>query len=59
DQPDFCFNLGSRSGDVIIGDIDCDDDIDAIDQLGILRDVAELLPLLQNEPCPDIGILLD
>ena len=37
------------------GDVDCDEDRDSVDALGILRDVAALPPLVQQEPCADIG----
>lgn len=37
------------------GDADCDEDVDTVDALGILRNVAGLPPLLQNEPCPNVG----
>lgn len=37
------------------GDVDCDDDRDSVDGLGILRHVAALPPLVQQEPCADIG----
>ena len=37
------------------GDVDCDGDVDTVDALAILRYVAGLPPLLQNEPCPDVG----
>ena len=38
----------------LFGDVDCDDDIDAVDALIILRFVVGL-PVSQTEPCPDIG----
>jgi hypothetical protein len=38
----------------LFGDVDCDDDVDAVDALGILRKVVAF-PVLQNEPCTDIG----
>ena len=41
------------------GDVDCDEDRDSVDALGILRDVAALPPLVQQEPCADIGTPLD
>lgn len=37
------------------GDINCDTNITSVDSLGILRFVAGLSPLIQQEPCPDIG----
>ena len=37
------------------GDVDCDEDRDSVDALGILRHVAALPPLVQQEPCADIG----
>jgi hypothetical protein len=39
----------------IQGDINCDTDVTSVDALGILRFVAGLPQLLQQEPCPDIG----
>ncbi len=53
-----CPDIGSEVAS-LFGDTDCDGDVDAVDSLGILRDVAALTPLPQNEPCPDIGTLLD
>ena len=35
--------------------MDCDGDVDAVDALAILRFVAGLPPLIQTEPCDDIG----
>ena len=48
-------------GDRIWGDLLCDGSPDSTDALAILRFVAKLPPLDQNEPCPDIGtvVLLD
>jgi hypothetical protein len=43
------------SGKTLMGDLDCDDDIDPVDSLGDLRHVAALSPVQQHEPCPDIG----
>jgi hypothetical protein len=40
---------------IVQGDVDCDGDRDSVDALGILRHVAALLPLVQNEPCANIG----
>ena len=37
------------------GDVDCDEDRDSVDALGILRYVAALPPLVQQEPCANIG----
>jgi hypothetical protein len=42
-------------GPVVNGDVNCDGEVDTVDALAILRNVASLPPLLQNEPCPDIG----
>lgn len=36
-------------------DADCDGDADALDALALLRHVAALAPLTQDEPCPDVG----
>ena len=38
----------------LFGDVDCDDDVDAVDALGILRKVVAF-SVSQNEPCTDIG----
>ena len=38
----------------IFGDVDCDGDVDPVDQLKILRNVAAL-PVVQTEPCTNIG----
>lgn len=38
----------------VFGDVDCDGDVDAVDQLKILQFVAAI-PFTQNEPCTDIG----
>lgn len=38
----------------IFADVDCDDDVDAVDALKILQFVAAL-PFTQTEPCTDIG----
>ena len=38
----------------LFGDVDCDNDADAVDALTILQFVAAL-PFSQNEPCTDIG----
>ena len=37
------------------GDVQCDDDVDAVDALQQLRDVAAL-PTFQEDDCPEIGI---
>lgn len=42
----------------LFGDVDCDGDVDSVDQLKILRHVAAL-PFTQNEPCTDIDEVLD
>ena len=39
---------------VIFGDVDCDADVDAVDQLKILRFLVGF-SVSQTEPCPDIG----
>ncbi|MCH8815613.1 MAG: PD40 domain-containing protein [Chloroflexi bacterium] len=38
----------------LFGDVDCDDDVDSVDALKILRSVAAF-SVTQNEPCVDIG----
>jgi hypothetical protein len=38
----------------LFGDVDCDDDVDSVDALKVLRFVAGL-DYAQNDPCPDIG----
>ncbi len=38
------------------GDVNCNFDVDAVDSLGVLRYVAGLSPLSQQEPCTDIGV---
>jgi hypothetical protein len=38
----------------LMGDVDCDNNVTAADALKILRFLAGL-PVVQNEPCPDIG----
>jgi hypothetical protein len=40
------------------GDTDCDTDVDAIDALSVLVDVAALEALAQQEPCTDVGDLI-
>lgn len=44
------------SGDppAIFGDVDCDDDVDAVDALKVLQFVAAI-PFAQSDPCTDIG----
>jgi hypothetical protein len=41
-------------GLILWGDTDCDGDVDAVDALQILRDLAGLPPN-QNDPCPEVG----
>ncbi len=41
-------------GSTILGDVDCDGDVDAVDAQKELRHVA-VLSVSQTEPCPDIG----
>jgi hypothetical protein len=41
-------------GLILWGDTDCDGDVDAVDALQILRDLAGL-PTNQNDPCPEVG----
>lgn len=38
----------------IFADVDCDDDVDAVDALKILQFIAAI-PFTQNEPCTEIG----
>ena len=38
----------------LMGDVDCDNNVTVVDALKILRFLAGL-PVVQNEPCPDIG----
>ena len=38
----------------LFGDVDCDDDVDSVDALKILRSVAAF-SVTQNEPCTNIG----
>ena len=38
----------------LFGDVDCDDDVDSVDALKILRSVAAF-SVTQNEPCTDVG----
>lgn len=42
----------------LFGDTDCDGDIDSVDALAILRFVAGLEALPQQEPCADVGTAL-
>jgi hypothetical protein len=44
----------SGSAGIIQGDIDCDGVVNAVDALKDLRFVVAL-PIIQNEPCPDVG----
>jgi hypothetical protein len=37
------------------GDVNCSGDVEAVDALQILRHLVRL-PVLQQEPCPDIGV---
>ncbi len=56
--PDIGTNIAVAEGDDVtvrlFGDADCDGDVDAIDALKKLREVAGL-SVSQTEPCPDIG----
>lgn len=45
---------GGAKGNGKWGDIDCNGEVDAVDALKILRDVAALA-YTQTEPCPDLG----
>lgn len=38
----------------LFGDVDCDNDVDSVDALKVLRFVAQLA-VIQNDPRPDIG----
>jgi hypothetical protein len=40
---------------LVKGDVNCSGEVDVVDALAILRDVAALSPLPRTEPCPDIG----
>ena len=51
-------NLPSGEDGQLQGDTDCDNDVDAIDALGVLVDVAALAALAQQEPCTDVGNLI-
>ena len=42
--------------DVTWGDNECNGKVTAVDALAILRNVALLSPLAQQEPCPDVGL---
>jgi hypothetical protein len=46
--------LGAAGMLTQMGDVDCDEDVDSVDALKILRSVASL-PVAQTEPCRDIG----
>jgi len=48
----------SEDSDQIQGDTDCDGDVDAVDGLGVLVDVAALEALGQQEPCVDVGSVI-
>jgi len=60
--PDNCPDVGATpapmslagDGSQMRGDVDCDDDVDAVDALRILRYVAGLNPNLPDG-CPPIG----
>ena len=61
-QNDPCFPLGETVGvspagvtDYLWGDVDCDQDVDAVDALAILRSIAAFPPLETGPDCPDIG----
>jgi hypothetical protein len=41
------------------GDNQCDGDVDPVDALADLRDVAGLPPVSQTEPCPDVRTIVD
>ncbi|MCH8815724.1 MAG: hypothetical protein IH957_11660 [Chloroflexi bacterium] len=51
-------NLPSSEDGQIQGDTDCDGDVDAVDGLGVLVNVAALDALGQQEPCTDIANLI-
>ena len=60
-QTDPCFDLGDTfdvtpagATERIWGDVDCDGDVDAVDALAILRDIAAF-SVNQQQPCPEIG----
>ena len=48
-------NLATSEADLIQGDTDCDGDVDAVDGLGVLVNVAALEALGQQEPCTDVA----
>ena len=50
--------LPSSEDGQLQGDTDCDGDVDAVDGLGVLIDVAALDALAQQEPCTDVGNLI-
>jgi len=45
----------SEADDQLQGDTDCDGDVDAVDGLGVLVNVAALDALNQQEPCTDVA----
>ena len=56
-QNEPCPDLGgpaAAADSSLFGDVDCDGDVDAVDGLLILRQVASLT-VAQLDPCPDIG----
>ena len=61
EQTEPCTDIGSSLARIgaagkltQMGDVDCDEDVDSVDALKILRHVAAL-PVSQTEPCRDIG----
>jgi len=48
-------NLTSSQDGQVQGDTDCDGDVDAVDGLGVLVNVAALDALNQQEPCTDVA----
>jgi hypothetical protein len=60
-QNDPCWEIGSTVDVQPVGvverpwgDVDCDEDVDSVDALSILRNVAAL-QVSQQQPCPQIG----
>jgi len=55
--PDISVSNGLPSSEdgQIQGDTDCDGDVDAVDGLGVLVNVAALDALAQQEPCTDVA----
>ncbi len=45
---------GPSTQPLLWGDVDCNNSVNAVDALQVLRSVVGL-PVLQTEPCPDIG----